>query len=223
MADKKSIIEGSKLYTLLQETMLFGPTPKMESTVKNFLIRTPVWGIVLLVLLVCVLFTDNNFLTTNELTRVSKYIVIPFSFVFTVYILYATMDLINTQNTIINFQHHNNCLSDISLDTLSNLKVQEKNAIIYIEKDDCPYCDKVTNKIDNIAYANDIIIYKYDTIYDNKTRKEKLYSVLNELNVDQVPCVVIIKDSNVYKTYNYEEISNGILYEDVENYVEWNS
>lgn len=217
---QKSIIEGSDLYTLLQETMIFGPAPKMERSIKNFLIRTPVWAISILILFVCVIFTNKDFFESNKLTKFSKYIMVPFSLVFTIYIGYATFDLINTQNEIIKAQYHDNCISDISLETLSNIKNDKENSIIYIEKDGCTYCHELSNKVDNIAYANGIIIYRYDAIYDYETKKEKVDGVLNELGVCQVPCVVVIKDKKVYKTYHYEDINNGIFYEDIEKSIE---
>lgn len=204
-------------YDVLLESGIYGSAMKMESIARTYYVwNTPVIALFGVLVLFNVLL-DLKFLTSSTLTKIAKFTIVPFAVIYSVYLCYSVYDLINTQNMIIQDQFHKTYVSDISLETLDEISDIKPNAIIYIEKDGCPSCIKVSNIIDNISYANNIHILRYDTIYDRDQREDFVKKVLEKYNVYEVPCVLMIKDGQIFAGYQYQDIVNGVLFKDIES------
>lgn len=212
---RNSVVESTPLYRLLQESMLFGSTPRMEGSVKNFLIATPVFVVIILALFGVLVFTDKDLLQGEKWSKGTKYLLLPFALLFSFYIAAATADLLSTQREIIAAQNHESCLSDISLETAERLPASGESALLYIEGGDDAACQQARPLVDNIAFANHITILRYDTVYDRESRAEQLEGVLQELGAGQLPCVLRIQEGRIER-YGSEEIHSGTLCSDME-------
>lgn len=208
------------MYNTLLDRGIYGSAQMLENTVGAVTVYTPVIALAFVILWVILMFSDGGSLVTdNNLTRSSKLILLPVAILFTIYVIFGYYRLFNQYKTAIVDLSHTSNIQNISLEQLETSTQDMENAVIYINRRGCDYCGEITSKIDNTAYANHITIYSYDTVYDRTHRKQTVDTVLNNLDVQAVPCVIIIKDNNVEKLYYYDEINNNILSADIESYI----
>lgn len=105
----------------------------------------------------------------------------------------------NTYNGYMFFQ------KSINPKELNALIKNDNNAVIYIGKNTCSDCLNLFSKIKKILQNQNIETFYLDA---NKNRDEDLFkSVLQKLEVEMVPTILIIKNGVVEQKLEFEEIN----------------
>ncbi|MED9966655.1 MAG: thioredoxin family protein [Blautia sp.] len=76
---------------------------------------------------------------------------------------------------------------------------------LYIGRDDCPDCQKVLPELTELNREKHLQILSYSTSRDRDSRPEQMYEVLNHLQVDSVPTVLVLEAGEVTERYSGEE------------------
>lgn len=76
---------------------------------------------------------------------------------------------------------------------------------LYIGRDDCPDCQEVLPKLTELNRENHLRILSYSTSQDRDSRPEQMYEVLDRLQVDSVPTVLVLEAGEVTERYSGED------------------
>lgn len=76
---------------------------------------------------------------------------------------------------------------------------------LYIGRDDCPDCRKVLPELTKLNREKHLQILSYSTSQDRDFRPEQMYEVLDHLQVDSVPTVLVLEAGKVIERYSGEE------------------
>ena len=147
-----------------------------------------VWalGFISILTLILMLFPLFN----NKIVYTSLTIVILVLLLFTVLmppkydaILKEQIEKVETQN-----------IKEITWDELIDLeKKTDHNRLVFVGREDCPFCQKFKPEIAEFAYNNDFIVYYYNT---TKDRQESDFDdKIKHLKIDSVPSVLIVGKS----------------------------
>lgn len=80
-----------------------------------------------------------------------------------------------------------------------------KPQYLYIGRDDCPDCQKVLPKLTQVNHDNHLGILSYSTSQDRETRPEQMYELLDQLQVDSVPMILILENGEVTQRYSGDD------------------
>lgn len=80
-----------------------------------------------------------------------------------------------------------------------------KEQYLYIGRDDCPDCQKVLPTLTEINHTYRLDMRSYSTSQDRESRPEEMYEILDCLQVDSVPTILILKNGEVTKRYSGDD------------------
>lgn len=98
-------------------------------------------------------------------------------------------------------------MTELTLEQLE-ARIELKTAkplYLYIGRDDCPDCQKVHPRLTEINRDNHLGILSYSTSRDRESRPEKMYEILDRLQVDSVPMILILENGEVTERYSGED------------------
>lgn len=94
----------------------------------------------------------------------------------------------------------------ISLDELQKDISSDNEILIYIGREDCRECKIFESKFENILKQFYTEIPTYYTSKDFEgDRREEMYELLENYNIDNVPCVILVEQSKILKVWKNPE------------------
>lgn len=93
----------------------------------------------------------------------------------------------------------------ITLEQLEAHSVMQTKQYLYIGRDDCPDCQAVYPRLTEVNQDNHLGILYYSTSQDRESRPEEMYEVLDALQVDSVPMILLLESGEVRERYSGED------------------
>ncbi|MCD7826830.1 MAG: thioredoxin family protein [Clostridiaceae bacterium] len=94
----------------------------------------------------------------------------------------------------------------ISLDELQKDINSDNELLIYIGREDCKECKVFESKFEDILEQFYTEIPAYYTSKDREgDRREEMYELLENYDIDNVPCVIFVKQSQILKIWKNPE------------------
>lgn len=83
------------------------------------------------------------------------------------------------------------------LESFDNLKSRKISGVLYIDSDNCPACKSVYPELAKVIAQFDLDWMEYDTSRDRESAREQMLSVLDGLNVENVPAVLLLQEGKI--------------------------
>lgn len=100
------------------------------------------------------------------------------------------------------FVENSSGIHEIDNQGLEKTIYSNKERLIYIGRPSCPYCQMVQPKLEKVAKKNHFQLRYYNTDDARKSNEKKLNHLLNKMQVQSVPTVVLVKDNHVIKKWD---------------------
>lgn len=80
-----------------------------------------------------------------------------------------------------------------------------KEQYLYIGRDDCPDCQKIFPTLIELNHTYHLGMRSYSTSQDRESRPDEMYEILDYLQVDSVPMILILKNGKVSERYSGDD------------------
>ena len=101
----------------------------------------------------------------------------------------------------------------ITLESLKDFIASKQSGIIYIGRNSCPDCKDFYPKLEQIISHYNQDIFYYNTAIDRESRKEEMLNVLNELEVEFIPIILVFNKGEIEYKFTDD------IYQKFENYL----
>lgn len=109
-------------------------------------------------------------------------------------IVFHFVNYLNIKKT---YEQEKHKVNSINLDELDYILHRNANQYVYIGRDSCSVCQDAYPLVEKYASTISEPVYYYDTEQDRYNNKQEMEQILDEINVDEVPTVLMFEDGEV--------------------------
>jgi glutaredoxin len=95
-------------------------------------------------------------------------------------------------------------IREITLEEFASINEDKASAVIYIGRDNCPFCIEIFPSIIRLSLLNEKGVIYYNTIIDREIRYKEMTEILDSYQVYEVPYVLIVNKGIVEYRFNYD-------------------